>query len=382
MAIDDSQAWRRARRVLGIRLDNMGDVMMTTPALRALRESGPPDRQLTLLASRAGATLAPYLPDVDDVIALDAPWVKHDATERRDLRRVAALLRRRRFDAAVIFTVYSQNPLPAAMLCHLAEIPLVLAHCRENPYHLLSHWVPESEPAGGIRHEVQRQLDLVATVGARTNDARLRFRTLPGERASLAVKLASLGASGARGWVVVHPGASAPSRRYDGASYARAVSMLDAGERCVVFTGGNDERDMVAGVMAACVSRQRLVNTAGRLSMGELACVIEDADLLISNNTGPVHLAAALGTPVVDLYALTNPQHTPWMVESRVLSHDVPCKYCYRSVCPEGHNACLNGIPPEDIARAAQQLLETVCTRLGSTQPSTIVPPHWSPMAG
>ncbi len=218
MAIDDSQAWRRARRVLGIRLDNMGDVMMTTPALRALRESGPPDRQLTLLASRAGATLAPYLPDVDDVIALDAPWVKHDATERRDLRRVAALLRRRRFDAAVIFTVYSQNPLPAAMLCHLAEIPLVLAHCRENPYHLLSHWVRESEPAGGIRHEVQRQLDLVATVGARTNDARLRFRTLPGDRASLAVKLASLGASGARGWVVVHPGASAPSRRYDGAS--------------------------------------------------------------------------------------------------------------------------------------------------------------------
>ncbi len=58
------------------------------------------------------------------------------------------------------------------------------------------------------------------------------------------------------------------------------------------------------------------------------------APLLVSNNTGPVHIAAAVGTPVVDLYALTNPQHTPWGVPNRVLYHDVPCKYCYKSICP------------------------------------------------
>lgn len=382
MALDEFGGWNSASRVLVVRLDNMGDVLMTTPAMRALRESGPAHRRLTLLASRSGAALGPHLPDIDDVIALDAPWVKHDRVDAHELRRTTAILRRCAFDAAVIFTVYSQNPLPAALLCHFAGIPLVLAHCRENPYHLLSHWVRETEPMNGIRHEVQRQLDLVASIGARTGDPRLRFRTLPSDRVSLSEKLADQGVTIQNGWIVVHAGASAPSRRYGEEGFARALSLIETGGRPVLFTGGDEERELVSRIVARCGPALELVNTAGLLTLGELACLIEGADLLISNNTGPVHLAAALQTPVVDLYALTNPQHTPWLVQSRVLSHDVPCKYCYRSVCPEGHNACLNGIPPEDVACAAQQLLETVCTRLESMPPSTIAPPHWSPMAG
>ena len=77
----------------------------------------------------------------------------------------------------------------------------------------------------------------------------------------------------------------------------------------------------------------------------------------MSNNTGPVHIAAALGTPVVDLYALTNPQHTPWKVRCRVLFHDVPCRYCHKSVCPSGHHDCLRRVSPETVAEAACQLL-------------------------
>src|SRR5437763_12559063 len=85
-------------------------------------------------------------------------------------------LRAQKFDAAVIFTVYSQNPLPSALLCYVADIPRRLAHSRENPYQLLTHWIPEREPQEFVRHEVQRQLDLVATVGATTNEARLSIR--------------------------------------------------------------------------------------------------------------------------------------------------------------------------------------------------------------
>jgi ADP-heptose:LPS heptosyltransferase len=84
---------------------------------------------------------------------------------------------------------------------------------------------------------------------------------------------------------------------------------------------------------------------------------VAEAPLLVSNNTGPAHIAAATGTPVVDIYALTNPQHTPWRVESRVLSHDVPCKYCYKSVCPLGHNDCLRLVTPASVAHAAGELL-------------------------
>ncbi len=99
------------------------------------------------------------------------------------------------------------------------------------------------------------------------------------------------------------------------------------------------------------------------LSLGELIALIEAAPLLISNNTGPVHMAAALGTPVVDLYALTNPQHTPWQVSHRVLSHDVACKYCYKSICSEGHHHCLEKISPTEVVNAACELLQENCPK-------------------
>lgn len=78
--------------------------------------------------------------------------------------------------------------------------------------------------------------------------------------------------------------------------------------------------------------------------------------MLVGNNSGPAHIAAAVGTPVVDLYALTNPQHTPWMVPSRVLNHDVPCKYCYKSVCPMQHHHCLTLVEPARVVAAVQEL--------------------------
>jgi ADP-heptose:LPS heptosyltransferase len=82
------------------------------------------------------------------------------------------------------------------------------------------------------------------------------------------------------------------------------------------------------------------------------------ASTLVSNNTGPVHIAAAVGTPVVDIYALTNPQHAPWKVPNHVLFHDVPCRFCYRSTCPKTHHDCLNLLDPSRVAAAARDLLQ------------------------
>src|SRR5262249_40601677 len=141
-------------------------------------------RRLTLLTSRAGAAIASLVPEIDDVIVYEAPWMRATAP-RPDARRdwaMAELLGRRRFDAAVIFTVYSQSPLPAALLCRLAGIPRRLAHCRENPYQLLSDWIPEPEPRSVVRHEVRRHLDLVAAVGCQSTDERLSLRVPSGAR--------------------------------------------------------------------------------------------------------------------------------------------------------------------------------------------------------
>ena len=357
--------WRDAARVLVVRLDALGDVLMTTPAIRALRASGPPGRTITLLTSPSGAAVARLIPEVDAVLTYDAPWMKATAPRRDGAtdRAFLARLQAGRFDAAVIATVYSQNPLPAALLCHLADIPLRLAHCRENAYGLLTDPVAELEPATTIRHEAQRQLDLVATVGATTPDERFSLRVPDEARASIRARLATLGflsEPGTPPWAVIHPGATAASRRYPPDQFADVAGRLVAAGWRLIFTGDASEAALVESIRAAIpgtgAPASASTTLAGALDLAEFAALIELAPVLVSNNTGPVHIASALGTPVVDLYALTNIQHTPWLVPHRVLYHDVPCKLCYKSVCPLGHHDCLRLVPPAAVAAAAVEL--------------------------
>lgn len=356
--MSSSAAWSSAQNVLAIRLDTIGDVLMTTPAMRALKESCP-GRRLTLLTSKPGAAIAEFIPEIDAVIPYEAPWLKSAALRKDSLPDwdMVRRLRADQFDACVIFTVYSQNPLPAALFSFLADIPLRLAHCRENPYQLLTDWVPEPEPQQFIRHEVRRQLDLVGTVGCQTAEERLSLQVPYRDRQWARRCLGERGIAPGQPWAAVHPGATAASRRYPPERFAAACTELAEGDGWqLVFTGQADEMDLIERIRASIPRPTHSV--AGQLSLGQLAGILAEAPLLIANNTGPVHMAAALGTPVVDLYALTNPQHTPWQVPHRVLSFDVPCKFCYRSVCPEGHHDCLRRISPQAVAHAARDLLD------------------------
>jgi lipopolysaccharide heptosyltransferase II len=349
------------KRILAVRLDNLGDVLMTTPALHALRRCGA-GRHITLLASRGGAALAPFLDDVDDVIPYDAPWVAQPSTSARTLlddQRMQDRLRCGGFDAAVIFTVYSQSPLPAAMLCYQAGIARRLAHCRENPYALLTDWLREPEPQQRTRHEVERQLDLVRHVGAQARDTRMHFHVDDADRRTLDAQLAARDVFRDAGWFVLHPGATAASRRYPPERFGEVATRLVRETRApVLITGGSNERALVEAVIQAAApgTRSQLHDLSGALKLGELAAVIERASVLVSNNSGPVHLASALGTPVVDLYALTNPQHAPWQTPHRVLFRDVECRWCYRSECPQQHHACLLGVAPDEVVQATLEL--------------------------
>jgi ADP-heptose:LPS heptosyltransferase len=338
---------------------------MSGPAMRALRERA----RVTLLTSQSGAAVAQLMPDVDETVVYAAPWMKgsqHGAAVsieeiaqggRELIDRLHAL----RFDAAVIFTVYSQSALPAALVCVLAGIPLRLAHSREKPYGLLTDWVPEPEPEQLLRHEVRRQLDLVATVGARTVAHDLRLAVPESARAA-ARRLLADARLAQTPFVAVHPGGTAPARRYPPELLAEACRALAHEHRlALVFTGDVADRPLVDEVRAgAGVGSLAL---AGRLGLGELAAVLELATVLVCGNTGPAHLAAAMGTPVVDLYALTNPQHAPWQIPTRVLFHDVPCRWCYSSVCPEGHHLCLRGVAPASVVSAVLEMLENPASR-------------------
>lgn len=346
------------KRILCVRLDRLGDILMTTPAIHALR-AAMPGRHITLLTSSVGAQAAPFLSDVDDVIAYDAPWHGPTGTSRQAEFAMQRRLEAGHFDAAAIFTVYSQSALPAAMLCYLAGIGRRLAHCRENPYGLLTDWVCETEPHAGVRHEVERQLALAASVGATCADTRMRFHVGNPAREALSTRLAARGIAPYGPWFVLHPGASAPSRRYPPERFGEVAGRLARSSPWpILLTGSADEAPLIGAAIAAAgpAVRARLHDLSGLLNIAELAALIERAAVLVSNNSGPVHLASALATPVVDLYALTNPQHTPWQTEQRVLFRDVDCRWCYRGVCPQGHHRCLLGVPASEVADAALEL--------------------------
>ncbi len=348
--------WQRARRILAVRLDHFGDVLMTTPALAAIRANRP-DAHLALWCSPASAAVAEATGLVDEVVPFKAPWMKHEQPDT--LRWGVDQIAQRGFDAAVIFTTCTQSALPAAMACMLAEVPLRLAHAREQSYSLLTNWVPDPDLIGpGMRHEVQRQLDLVATLGWTPHHDRLRFE-IDDQRENHALNLLrACGLPEGLPYVVMHPGATAPSRRYPAERFGAVADGLwrERGVR-TVFTGADGDQDVVQRARAAMKTLS--IDLSGRLDISELGGVIAHARLLVSNNTGPAHLAAALATPVVDLYALTNPQHTPWKSPARVLSHDVPCRNCLKSVCPQGHNACLTGITTEQVLAACLEMLPT-----------------------
>lgn len=349
-------AWLDARNILAVRAGHLGDVVMTTPALAAIKHSRPAAR-LTLLASTTGAAASRHIPALDDVIVYDAPWTLGAGHSAQDDRRLVNELTRRGFDAAVIFTVCAQSALPAALMCRLAGIPLRLAHSRENPYDLLTHWVHDTEVcATGMRHEVTRQLDLVRSVGFHACDERMQFRYPASDVLGMRRKFAQAGGDLLRPYIVVHPGATAAARRYPAERFGIASREIAGSSGCqVVFIGGADEAPLILQAQQQMVEPG--VSLAGQLTLGELAALIAGAQVIVCNNSGPVHIAAAVGTPVAVLYALTHPQHTPWKVDARVLNHDVPCRHCMESVCPELHHDCLRGVEPETVARAALDLI-------------------------
>lgn len=348
--------WQAARRILCIRLDSLGEVLMCTPAIRALR-AGLPGCHLTLLTSPAAAAVAPHIPELDAVIVYAAPWAKHDGpSSAATLLDCAARLAAERFDGAVIFTSASQNPLPAALLCHLAEIPLRLASCRENPHRLLSHWVPEHGPERGARHEVQRQLDLVARIGCTTDDTAFSFIVPPTATARVDALLGEAGIDRQAPYLLLHAGVASAARRYPLRHWLVLIGLLGTHVGCpIVLAGDRHDAESLRPLAETWVGPAH--SLIGMLDLGELGALIRCASLLITDNTGPAQIATAVGTPLLDLYALALPPHTPWRATQALLWHEPECPHCLPGGCPEGHHACLDALSPRTVLEAVVELL-------------------------
>jgi ADP-heptose:LPS heptosyltransferase len=330
--------------VLVCRLDNVGDVLLTGPATRAVASSS---ERVTYLCSSAGAAAAALLPGVDDVIRFDAPWVAYDPP-RVVPDEIAALVARilaAHVDRAVIFTSFHQSPLPLALLLRLAGVPEIGAISDDYPGSLLD----VRHRIDGPLHEVERALSLAAAFGyalATGDDMRLRLRDAPAAARAFDDP-----------YVVVHPGASVPARGLPLALARDAVDALVAAGWRVAVTGSSSERDATTFVSGA--SRPAVIDLAGRTELAELAEVLRAAEVVVTGNTGPAHLAAAVGTPVVSLFApvVAADQWLPWGVPVAVLGEQsVPCAGCRARICPVPGQPCTAEVCAADIVAAVHRL--------------------------
>lgn len=316
-----TKSWQHAENILIIRADNMGDLIMSVPAIRALKQSI--SCKITVLTSSMAAAIASFIPEIDDVIVFDLPWIKAPrANANETILTLVRQLEEKRFDAAVIFTVFSQSALPAAMIAYMSGIPLRLAYCRENPYELLTDWVADKEPYTFIRHQVRRDLGLVNFIGADTDNIHLQLNISGTAWKNAREKLSKAGVNTEKPLLVFHAGVSEKKREYPKDLWIEAARKLinDKGFQ-VLFTGVVSEKDLCDQL--AKKTGENAFSAAGLLDLEEFIAVIENSPVIVSVNTGAIHIAAAVNTPVVVLYAQTNPQHTPWMVPNVVLEFEV-----------------------------------------------------------
>jgi len=350
-------------QVLAVRLDNDGDVLLAGPAIRALAAGA---ARVTLLCGPRGRAAAHLLPGVDAVLCWRAPWIDPEPhpVSRPDVEALIAQVASLRPDRAVVFGSFHQSPLPTALLLRLAGVPWIAATSVDYPGSLLDlrHRIPDDV------HEVERALDLAAAAG---------FPLPAGDDGRLAVDGAGAAAGGR--YVVVHPGASVPARAWAPERNAALVAALADAGRGVVVTGAPSERELTARV--AGPTRPEITDLGGATDLRGLAGVLAGADAVVVGNTGPAHLAAAVGTPVVSLFAPTVPpvRWRPWGVPHELLFRDVPCAGCRARACPvEGH-PCLAGVTVADVLAAVERLARPrgqilpsrTATRIDGTQDLT-----------
>ena len=342
--------------VLVARLDSLGDVLLTGPAVRAVAAAA--DR-VTFLAGPRGRAAAELLPSVDEVLSFRAPWIDPEpsAVDTRLTLGLVATIAAARIDQAIILTSFHQNPLPLALLLRMAGVPTVAAVSEDYPGSLLDvrHRVDDDV------HEVERNLSLVGTLGYRLppgDDGRLAVRRRPACDPAAGYGATGGGVAGAFDgpYVVVHPGTSVPARAWPPARHRSLVAALVDGGWPVVVTGSPAEQALTATVAGGPTGAADL---GGVTDLAGLAEVLAGARAVVVGNTGPAHLAAAVGAPVVSLFAPTVPsvRWRPWGVPHALLGdHRVPCAGCRAKVCPVAGQPCLASISVADVLGAVGAL--------------------------
>ena len=335
------------KKILFVRTDRIGDVLVSTPALQALRKAYP-DAWISAMVAPAAYPALELNPNVDEVLVYDkrARWGRQFQFWRQ--------LRSRRFEIAVI--AHCTNPVN--WLVYLSGIPERIGYARRAGY-LLTTALPNLKVLGE-KHEAEYILDLVEKVGAKRVDPIVTFRFDPEDASFAAGMLRKMGIGEKLPVVAVHAGSSSPSKRWPKEYFAQLIARLARRDDMrVILVGGTQEMSLSHEIIPEGMEH-RVVDFTGLFNLRELGAVLARCALLVSADSGPVHVAAGVGTPNLTIFGRSRPglgpkSWGPLGPGNRVIQKDVGCTECLADDCKIDLK-CLKELGVEEVYQAVVEL--------------------------
>jgi lipopolysaccharide heptosyltransferase II len=354
------------KRILVVKLCCLGDILFATPVVRALKARWP-HAHLAYMVSNYCRDLVAADPRVDEIIEFNAYDPGSIPVKLARAWPVARQLRRERFDLAVIL---HRSPL-AGLLAAAGRIPVRVGFDWEGEGFSLTHPVPFRPDA----HEIDRNLDCLQTLGLKVTDTRTELIPSPAAEAAAGVFLKTIGAeSEGRPLIAifpaggVNPGTVMVTKRWTVAGYREVCEQLSRrfGAR-LLLVGSRDDAAVGDELAAGWAEAQPLIRAEGQTPLMVLAAMLRRCALFIGGDSGPLHMAAAVGTPTVSLFGPTDPRLlAPRGEAHRVLFKSPDCAPCYNpitvrqgrvTVCRQGNLICLQSLTPAEVLDAAGELL-------------------------
>ncbi len=356
----------RPRRILVIRTDLLGDVVMTLPAVHALRRAYP-DAQIDMVVLPGNVALLHDQPEIDRVIACDPQaWIGgvFSAKGREQIRAILRRLRAERYDLAV-----SACGDWASIIARLSGARRRVGFAGEAYAHWLTDPVPGRRFELGM-HEIGYGLRLAEHAGGIIDpaDSRPRLHVTEIARRRVCTLLGACGIAPGQLLIALHAGSgNGQAKRWPLPSWARLADLLlDQEDAAVILIGAPGDKPLAQAVLRRMRQPARAIDLTGQTTLPELAALLERCAVLVTGDSGPLHVAEAVGTRVVALHGPTNPAESgPCGPDAIILRRDLWCSPCYDSrataECRFGNPICMKGIAPVAVFTAARTQLWAAC---------------------